>query len=180
MNLTYARFVVLSASILTSLALAACSSGSGGTGTGTGTGGTGGTGSGAGGGGNLCSLASASDVAGTLSLSGVQDPTEMDDSPVTLCTYTVTGKGEVLIRYETDYDDASFKAGEAGFTSNGMTTSPVTGLGDEAYASTLGKPGDIIYQNTLVVLQGSTEVEIVAPGDVAPIESLAREILGKL
>jgi hypothetical protein len=175
MSNLHPRFASIALALFASLACA-CSSGNGGGGGGHGTGSSSGTGSNA----NFCNLASAGDVSSALSLSNVQAPTEVDNDPVTLCTYTITGKGEVLIRYETQEDDSTFKLGESGFTSNGMTTTTVTGIGDEAYSSTFGKPGDIIYENTLVVLKGSTEVEISAPGDLGPIETLAGEILAKL
>jgi hypothetical protein len=99
---------------------------------------------------------------------------------VKLCTYNATHGHQVLIRYALDSNDTTFQEGKAGFTNNGFATATVTGIGDEAYSSTIGTPSGPIYTNTLVVLKGSVEVEISAPGDLAPIEALANEVLAKL
>ena len=122
-----------------------------------------------------CGIAPASEVGADLGLSDLGNPTSDSLAPVTECTYVSPLPTTVLIRYETQMTMADFQTGEQGFTGHGESATVVTGVGDAAYWSSLGTGSDAI--NTLVVLKGSTEVEIAASVPLASLEKLATQII---
>jgi hypothetical protein len=70
---------------------------------------------------------------------------------------------------------ASFTSAKAAFAAHQEPTVDVPGLGDAAYSSTLGTAQ--FQQNTIVALQGSTELLISAPASLAQVEALAHQVL---
>ena len=125
-----------------------------------------------------CSLVSASTLNAALGTS-VGDPTTVVNGPVTVCTYkSSSGGGQVIVRYQTGMSSASFNANKTGFTQSGQNVTPVSGLGDEAYSSTLSAAG--LTTNTIVVRKGATELLITGPGTLAQTEALAGQVLAKL
>jgi len=127
-----------------------------------------------------CGLAPAAQVGAALGIT-VGDAASEVNGPVTVCTYQQTGgAGQVIVRFQTGMTPASFSANESQFTANGETTTPVTGLGDQAYSSTIGGGGAAPEVNTIVVLKGSNEVLITGPASQAQVQSLATQLLPKL
>ena len=127
-----------------------------------------------------CALAPAAQVGAALGIT-VGAPTPEDNGSVTVCTYQQTGgSGQVIVRFQTGMTPASFSANEAQFTANGETTTPVSGLGDQAYSSTIGGGGSAPEVNTIVVLKGSNEILITGPASQAQVQSLATALLPKL
>ena len=119
------------------------------------------------------------DVQRTLGLA-VGAPVSQVTGPVTVCTYTGAGTAPstVLVRFATGSTAGSFAAAKAAFAGHQEPTSDVAGLGKAAYSSTLSTGG--LVQNTIVVLQGSTELLISAPAPLSQVETLARQVLPSL
>jgi hypothetical protein len=127
-----------------------------------------------------CSLAPAPLVGSALGIP-VGMPAPDTNGPVTVCTYMATsGGGQVIVRFQTGMTPSSFASNEAQFTANGETTTPVSGLGDEAYSSTTGGGAGTPEVNTLVVLKGSTEVLVTAPTAPGAVRSLVEQLLPDL
>ncbi len=120
-----------------------------------------------------CGLVPASQVNSALGVN-VGSPASTVNGSVTVCTYSGT-PGQVIIRFQTGEDAATFAAGKAGFTTNGETTTDVSGLGQAAYSSTVGSGQ--FQTNTIVVLDGNLELLVTAPVSQEDVNALARQIL---
>jgi hypothetical protein len=121
-----------------------------------------------------CSLVSADQVASTLGVQAL-GPTSQPNGQVTVCLYASSANpNNTTIRYETGMSASDFTTAQAQFDQNGEKTTPVNGIGDKAYSSSIGSV------NTLVVLKGQNEVLISAPASLAKITALANQIVPKL
>ncbi len=121
-----------------------------------------------------CGLASADEIEAALGVQA-QSPSAEPNGDVTVCLYPGNSNPRnTTIRYETGTSAAAFATEKTQFDSSGQKTTAVSGVGDQAYSSTLGK------YNTLVVLKGDTELLITAPASLAKIQALAEQILPKL
>jgi hypothetical protein len=110
---------------------------------------------------------------------GLSDPTSVVNGSIRTCTYKgPPGGDDVVITYETGVSATTFQAAQESPGPNGETATAVTGIGDAAYSTTSGAPGN--EDHTLAVLQGTTAISIRAPVEVSQIEDLARKLLADL
>ena len=119
-----------------------------------------------------CKTMSAATVSSTLG-TPVGKPSKTVNGPVTVCTYPPTGTGtaQALLRYQTGSTKSSFATAREAFEASGQPTTDLDGLGKVAYTSTLPSPfGDT---NTVVFLQGGTEVLVTAVAPLAQVQALA-------
>lgn len=118
-----------------------------------------------------CSLASPKLVKSALGLV-VGAPVVTRNGPVTVCQFeTATG---LLVRFETNETASLFAFGRKSFTKQGKPTRTVNGIGAKAYTASIGNT------TTIVVLQHTTELLIVAQAPAAKLETLAKLILPSL
>ena len=98
---------------------------------------------------------------------------------MTVCTYKSTTQPQsAIVRIETGTNAAAFAASKAQFATEGQTTTPAPGLGDQAYTSTLTAGG--ITNTTVVVLKGTTSLLVTGSATVPQVEALATQILNSL
>ena len=117
--------------------------------------------------GTICAKASAAVVKSTLGFS-VSEPQESFDETEIECTYRAIGTSNALVvKFRTGQDAASFARTRHDSDSTGKPTTDVTGVGDQAYASS-DEFGDMV-SNTLVARKGSTQLLVTAP---APVDKL--------
>jgi hypothetical protein len=118
-----------------------------------------------------CNLASAKRVKSALGIT-VGAPLVTRNGPVTVCQFM--SKVALLVRFETNETAALFAAGRKSFAQHGVPTKPVSRLGTTAYSSSFAG------SNTIVVLQGKTELLITSSDSLAKVEALAKLILPSL
>jgi hypothetical protein len=121
-----------------------------------------------------CSLAPAALVKSTLNID-VSPPAEVANGAATECTYlSGIGGTTVTVRLQTGDGADAFAIGRRGFDDGGQPTSDVTGLGDEAYKSSV-EFGDVVT-NTLVARKGTVEVYVEAAAPVDAEKALIQRI----
>jgi hypothetical protein len=121
-----------------------------------------------------CSLAPAALVKSTLNID-VSPPAEVANGAATECTYlSGVGGTTVTVRLQTGDGADAFAIGRRGFDDGGQPTSDVTGLGDEAYKSSV-EFGDVVT-NTLVARKGAVEVYVEAAATVDGEKALVQKI----
>jgi len=176
---TPSRPVVLALlAIGTPLALAACSSSSSAPTTTAGAGGTPTTATAATTASFTCAKAPASAVNAALGTS-VGAPTAQTVGTVTVCTYSSTSPIQtVIIRVDTGSSASTFAAEKTQSTAHGETITPVSGVGDAAYSTTLSGGG--FTTNTFAVLKGTNEVQVNSPASPAQTQAYATQLLGSL
>ena len=123
-----------------------------------------------------CSSVTAAMVNAALGTS-VGDPTTTLNGPVTVCTYK-SSTGQVIVRFQSGTTPASFESAKSQFTAHGEPVTTVTGLGDEAYSSTIGTGSEAI--NSIVVLKGSEELLITGPASLSQVQAFATQLLATL
>jgi len=121
-----------------------------------------------------CGLAPAALVTSTLNIA-VSPPSQVASGSQTECTYlSGVGGSTVTIRLQTGDGAAAFAIGRKGFDEGGQPTSDVTGIGDEAYQSSV-EFGDVVT-NTLVARKGAVEVLVEAVASVDAEKALIQKI----
>jgi hypothetical protein len=106
----------------------------------------------------------------------VGEPDEQTLDTVVVCRYPLrSGISNVLVRFQLGESAAMFRAGRDGFDSNGQPTKDVSGVGDEAYSSTIGQ-GDLT-SNTLVARSGPVEILITSPATIDAEKLLAQQLI---
>jgi hypothetical protein len=73
------------------------------------------------------------------------------------------------------YRASAFVASTSQFVTQGETTTPVSGLGDQAFSSTLAARS--ITNSTIVVLKGSASLLVTGSASLAQVEALATQLL---
>lgn len=113
--------------------------------------------------------ASTGDVVGT--------PHAVIRGSVTTCTYKAADPSKsVIIEYDTAATPTTFAADKSEIEKReGVTTTSIHGLGDQAYAFSLRSSGDAV--NTVVSLQGTLETIVTGTSEPGNIETLAEEII---
>jgi hypothetical protein len=119
-----------------------------------------------------CSLASAAKIKSALGMTISTAASVTRNGPVTVCQFRTASA--LLVRFQTSETPALFAFGRKSFATHGQSTKTLTGIGTKAYSSSIGKTV------TVVVLQGKTELLIVASAPVAKVEALAKLILPSL
>ena len=104
-------------------------------------------------------------------------PATQTNGSVTVCTYTSTNPIQsVIIRVDTASGAATFAAEKAQFAAHSQTVASVTGVGDDAYSSTLSGGG--FTTNTFAVRKGTAEVQVNGPGTPTQVQALAVTLVG--
>ena len=125
-----------------------------------------------------CSKVPASDVNAALGTS-VGVPTSQTGGSATSCTYSSTSPIQtVIIRVDPASSAGTFAAEQSQTTAAGQTVTPVSGVGDGAYSSTLSGGG--FTTNTFAVRKGTLEVEVNGPGTPAQTQGFAVALVNKL
>jgi hypothetical protein len=146
------------------LALAGCSSGDKG------------SNGGAVGGGKAPNCPDAAKVGSALDMS-LKAPSVTGNDVVRVCTYAPQdGTGTALVRLQAGSSATTFAQGKEIFKNSGQTATDETGVGDEAYSSTLSGGSITVY--TIVARKGTLEVLVTSPAPLDKAKSLANDILG--
>lgn len=125
-----------------------------------------------------CAVAPPALLKQTLNLD-VSAPTQTGAGTFVECTYLGGVGGQtVTIRVETQQDHASFADRRRASDADGQPTSDVTGVGDEAYQSSV-EFGDIIT-NTLVARKGTVEVRVIAVATIDAEKALLTTLIGAM
>lgn len=126
-----------------------------------------------------CNLVSPSLIQSTLGLT-VGPPQVTNNSPVTVCRFSGSANppSNVIVRFQTGETMATFNAEQQTFGQHGEPTTPVSGLGNAAFSSSIGAGS--FTQNTIEVLKGSTTLLVTAPATLAQVQALVTQILPHL
>jgi hypothetical protein len=125
-----------------------------------------------------CSLAAPSVVQATLGQT-VNDPQEVHQDPVTVCTYLQkNNKYAVVVRFQTNADEAIFTAGKSSLTNNKQKVQDITGFQDEAYASTVTAAGTTT--NTLAARKGTVLMVVTSTASVDQEKALETKVMSSL
>jgi len=125
-----------------------------------------------------CSKVTAADVNSALGTS-VGAPTSQSGGSATSCTYSSTSPIQtVIIRVDPTSSAGTLAAEQSQTTAAGQTVTPVSGVGDGAYSTTLSGGG--FTTNTFAVRKGSLEVEVNGPGAPAQTQAFAVALVNKL
>ena len=125
---------------------------------------------------HTCSSVTAAMVNTALG-TNVGDPTSTVNGPVTVCTYK-SSTGQVIVRFASGTTAASFAAAKSQFTAHGEPVTTVTGLGDEAYSSSIGTGTYAV--NSIVLRKGSEELLITGPASLSQVQAFAQQLLPSL
>lgn len=123
-----------------------------------------------------CTLISPSTVRATTG-EDVGAPHAVIRGSVTTCTYKAAVPSKsVIIEYDTAATPTTFSADKSEIERReGVTTTSIQGLGNQAYAFTLRSSGDAV--NTVVSLQGTLQTIVTGTSQPGAVETLAEEIV---
>lgn len=126
-----------------------------------------------------CTFTPLAEVRSTLADDTTAEPTSDRRNPsVNVCAYAQRGiDAQVIIRYEVDLDAESFAASKKAFNESGQPTTDISGVGDEAFTSSLTLGDDVF--TSLMVRKGSKGLQIVNRAPLDKIETLATSILAR-
>lgn len=100
---------------------------------------------------------------------------------VVVCTYIDTAglsAPPVSVHVDTASDPARFAASRAAFVADGERTRALSGLGAEAFTSTVESDKRVIA--TVVARSGAIQLWVTAASPVASVEELSRQVLSRL
>lgn len=127
---------------------------------------------------SACSLVSSAKVR-AITGTTVSSPTHTNRGMTTTCTYKASDPAQsVIIEFEGGATPTSFANGQQAFELHYGPTSPVSGLGSQAYVGTITTGHIETY--TVVTLVGASQVVAVGSGSLAHIEELAEDVLSAL
>jgi predicted peptidase len=106
-----------------------------------------------------CNIAPASLIKETLKVD-VAAPTQTSSGTSIDCDYQSGSGHNVIVHFESEQDAASFADGRHNADSSGEPTSDVSGVGDEAYQSSV-EFGDTVT-NTMVARKGTVSIKVDA------------------
>jgi hypothetical protein len=107
----------------------------------------------------------------------VKEATIEGNAPVRVCQFAPGGTtGSAIVRFQGKEDAQQFATAKQIFKDSGQPVTDVTGLGDEAYSSTLGSSKIVI--NTIVARKGSLEVLITSQASLEQEKAFAAKLLG--
>jgi hypothetical protein len=125
-----------------------------------------------------CSKVPASEVNTALGTS-VGAPTSESGGSATSCTYSSTSPIQtVIVRVDPASSAGTFAAEQAQVAAQGQAVTPVSGVGDGAYATSLSGGG--FTTNTFAVRRGTLEVQVNGPGTPAQTQAFAVALVGRL
>jgi hypothetical protein len=125
-----------------------------------------------------CDAAPAAMVNAALG-TNVKEPTAQNLNTVVVCTYLpVSGSGAVILRIQTDMTNSTFKQARSVSDANGLPTTDLPGLGDQAYTSTLSA-GSVVT-NTVVALKGTVQILVSSPAKVDAEQAFVKQLFDKL
>ncbi len=122
-----------------------------------------------------CTKAPETTVASTLGIT-VNQATETDQIPVTVCTYPLTsGAGVVVLRFQSVVDASRFAEIRKGFSG---ATSDLTGFHDEAFTAAEGTGAAAL--NSVAARKGDVAIVITAPAAVDKEKALIDQLFSSL
>jgi hypothetical protein len=125
-----------------------------------------------------CALAPASLIKETLN-ADVSGPAQVSADTSVECTYlSGIGGHTVIVRFKTDQDAASFANDRRESDNTGEPTSDVSGVGDEAYQSSV-EFGDTVT-NTMVARKGTMELQVISAASVDREKALLTKLFAAL
>lgn len=97
---------------------------------------------------------------------------------VRACMYTPAegAHGNAIVRFQGKFDTTQFATAKTIFKNSGQPIEDVTGVGDEAYTSTMTAGG--IVNNTVIARKGSLEVLIACQAPLDKEKAFANKLLG--
>ncbi|MGO8873340.1 MAG: hypothetical protein ACLQPH_18420 [Acidimicrobiales bacterium] len=124
-------------------------------------------------------MVSPSEVRSTLGTT-VGKPRATFKGTVTTCTYSAANSAQsVIIQYVVAATRITFAQDEAKIQAQQGPTTPITGLGNEAYSVSL-MPGGGDTVNSVVTLKGSLQTVVTSTSSLDQVEGMARLILANL
>lgn len=124
-----------------------------------------------------CSLVSPGELDAVLGKL-VSPPEASSTKLETDCRYAIGSEAAVDIKYTMRVSTRSFEALTTSLAAANTSTRHYCGLGNSAYYTQV-KTGTTT-STALVVLEGSNQVTIIAPGSVPQVESIAQRVLPSL
>lgn len=128
----------------------------------------------------LCDVVAPADIQSQLGLA-VRSPERSVHGAVVVCTYAAAAGLQdpgVSIHVDTASDAARFAASRTTFADDGETTQTLSGLGTEAFSSSVHSDGRVV--STVVARSGSMQLWITAGSPLPQVETLARDTLSRL
>ena len=126
--------------------------------------------------GGLPSCPTAATIKSELGLD-VKEATVQNNGVVRVCQFSPAGStGSAIVRFQGQDTAAKFATAKEIFKNSGQTPTDVTGLGDEAYSSSLS--GGSITINTIVARKGSLEVLVTSQASLDQEKAFASKLLG--
>jgi len=96
----------------------------------------------------------------------------------TVCQFAGAKAGQVIVRFQTGEDAATFAAERKQFDANGQPTANVAGFTDGAFSSTLNTLG--VAYNTLVARDGAIEILVSSKAGLDAEKALERQLFRRL
>ena len=125
-----------------------------------------------------CALISSPVVSSSMGTT-VGVPKSVVKGPVTVCTYrAINPSKSVVIRYDIASSQSAFTADESVLETHHQAISAVTGLGDEAYSTSVSTGQGAV--NTVVARQNSLEVLVTGTAPLSNTLDLVQAILTKV
>jgi hypothetical protein len=125
-----------------------------------------------------CALITPADIATILHVV-VGKPKATVKGSATTCLYPGANKiRSVIVEYSANTNAQAYEAARAGLDANGFTTTPVLGLGGQAYSSSVRTGGLVV--NTVASLVGPLETVVIAARPLSQVEALMQKILDVL
>lgn len=124
-----------------------------------------------------CSLVSPGEIDAALGKL-VAPPAASSSKLETDCRYAISSEAAVDIKYTMRVSTTSFEALTTALAAANSSTRHYCGLGDSAYYTQVREGSTT--STALIVLKGSNQVTIIAPGSVSQLESIALRVLPSL
>jgi len=125
-----------------------------------------------------CAIAPPDMVGAALGLK-LDPPVQSSDGAMTWCVYPGTGSSAtVLIRIAVGASVDSLETEREGFDSHGQPTTPIDGLGDAAFSTTVA--AGVIQAASVEAVKGSTMIFVTAPASLVQVEGLVSLLLSPL
>ena len=128
--------------------------------------------------GSACSLLSTTQIR-AITGTDVAAPTASNKGSTTTCTYKASDPSQsVIIEFQGGASTTTFAASQQAFELRYGSTTPISGLGTQAYVGTVTSGQVETY--TVVTLVGSAQVVVVGSGSLSHVEELAEHTLAAL
>jgi hypothetical protein len=120
-------------------------------------------------------ILSLEELRATLEMPELLEASSRTEGTVSMCMYDQKPVGVATIRIERRANPDRFDETRASF---GDDTETIEGLGDNAFARTMGSGNNLLHD--VLAIEGRTQVQVIAGGDRARVEAAVRQILERL